>query len=620
MPGPSLEVADIFRDHGAAWRAANAGHISLNQFKVMSAIERCRTAALGGHVARCADCAHAHIAYNSCRNRHCPKCQSGAAKTWLAAREAELLPVRYFHLVFTLPKQIADIAHQNQREIYNLLMRVSADTVIKIAADPKHGVGTFGYDRIQPFDKKNPMVVISCPKHGDFTIGATSHVSPTKPGGCPACWVDGLRAQFIASAEAKHGVGAYHYDKVAYVNSKQNVTINCPTHGDFNMMAGNHIHPTQNGRCPNCALESATKTDDIWLGEFHSAHGDKYNYLAIERDDDAVWVKYVCHIHGERRQRAASHRSGRGCSDCGNGILTKDKWVEQSTKIHDGLYDYSLVEYLGATTKVTIICPVHGPFPQQANLHANGAGCAICRTGRGKTTQEFIAEAREAINDPHISFEKTVYTGGGKGKTVTMTCSIHGDFEQIVNRVLTQGSGCGKCKGRRIREQKLKKPEQFIADANAVHSEGTYDYCEVAYTSSDEKVKIICPTHGAFWQTRSSHTNGNGCAKCTKTGSDYDIVYMWQADDTNIFKFGVTSANTQGNCDRIAKVEKASGFKATIVRKVEATVHAKFLENKLLELGVNPKFPAFDGSSEFRTLSDEEFDLAVNLMDLYSEK
>jgi hypothetical protein len=104
----------------------------------MSAVECCRTAALGGHVARCGDCAHEHIAYNSCRNRHCPKCQSGAAKAWLAARETELLTVRYFHLVFTLPKPIADIAYQNKREIYNLLMRASADTVLKIAADPKH--------------------------------------------------------------------------------------------------------------------------------------------------------------------------------------------------------------------------------------------------------------------------------------------------------------------------------------------------------------------------------------------------------------------------------------------------------------------------------------------------
>jgi len=138
MSSPSLEVADIFRTHGPAWRAANKGHVSLTQLKVMSSIVRCRTAALGGHVARCADCAHQHIAYNSCRNRHCPKCQAGAAKAWLAAREAELLPVRYFHLVFTLPKPIADIAHQNKRELYNLLMRASANTVIKIAADPKH--------------------------------------------------------------------------------------------------------------------------------------------------------------------------------------------------------------------------------------------------------------------------------------------------------------------------------------------------------------------------------------------------------------------------------------------------------------------------------------------------
>jgi predicted Zn-ribbon and HTH transcriptional regulator len=138
LPQSRLEVADVFRTHGAAWRAANAGHVSLDQLKVVSAIVRCRTAVLGGHVARCEDCAHEHISYNSCRNRHCPKCQAGAAKAWLAAREAELLPVRYFHLVFTLPKPIADIAHQNKRELYNLLMRASADTVIKIAADPKH--------------------------------------------------------------------------------------------------------------------------------------------------------------------------------------------------------------------------------------------------------------------------------------------------------------------------------------------------------------------------------------------------------------------------------------------------------------------------------------------------
>jgi hypothetical protein len=138
MPRPSLEVADIFRDHGAAWRAANRGHVSLDQMKVMSAIERCRTVALGGHVARCQDCDHTTIAYNSCRNRHCPKCQGAAARDWLADREAELLPVGYFHVVFTLPAEITAIAYQNKQVVYDLLFKASAQTMLTIAADPKH--------------------------------------------------------------------------------------------------------------------------------------------------------------------------------------------------------------------------------------------------------------------------------------------------------------------------------------------------------------------------------------------------------------------------------------------------------------------------------------------------
>ena len=137
MSRPALEVADIFRDFGAAWRRANAGHVSLGQMKVMSAIERCRTAALGGHVARCEKCSHVQIAYNSCRNRHCPKCQGAAAKQWLAEREAELLAVPYYHVVFTLPAQIADIAYHNKAVIYDILFKASAETTVTIAADPK---------------------------------------------------------------------------------------------------------------------------------------------------------------------------------------------------------------------------------------------------------------------------------------------------------------------------------------------------------------------------------------------------------------------------------------------------------------------------------------------------
>ena len=140
MARPALEVADVFRDFGPAWRQSNAGHVSLGQLKVMSAIERCRTAALGGHVTRCENenCGYTRIAYNSCRNRHCNKCQAAAAKQWLAERQAELLPVPYFHVVFTLPTAIADLAYQNKAVIYDLLFKASSETVLTIAADPKH--------------------------------------------------------------------------------------------------------------------------------------------------------------------------------------------------------------------------------------------------------------------------------------------------------------------------------------------------------------------------------------------------------------------------------------------------------------------------------------------------
>jgi hypothetical protein len=138
MGRPRLEVADVFRAHGAAWRKANAGHVGLGQLKVMSAIETCRTAALGGHVERCEDCAHERVAYNSCRNRHCPKCQGAAARQWLAEREAELLPVPYYHVVFTLPASISAVAFQNKAVVYDLLFKTAAETLTTIAADPKH--------------------------------------------------------------------------------------------------------------------------------------------------------------------------------------------------------------------------------------------------------------------------------------------------------------------------------------------------------------------------------------------------------------------------------------------------------------------------------------------------
>jgi len=140
-----LEVADIFRRHGHAYRAARDGHLGRVECRVMSAIELCRTAALGGHVEACEDCAHARVAFNSCRNRHCPRCQSATRERWLADRQADLLQVPYFHVVFTVPAEVAEIAFHNKAIVYGILFDVVAATLKTIAADPRHLGGEIGF-------------------------------------------------------------------------------------------------------------------------------------------------------------------------------------------------------------------------------------------------------------------------------------------------------------------------------------------------------------------------------------------------------------------------------------------------------------------------------------------
>lgn len=148
MDRPQLEVADIFREHGAQYRELHGSSMSRQQHRAMRAIEICRTATLGGHLERCDRCDHERPAYNSCRNRHCPKCQSLARAKWLEARMAELLPITYYHVVFTVTGEIASVAFQNQKIVYNILFRSASETLRTIAADPKHLGAEIGFQAI----------------------------------------------------------------------------------------------------------------------------------------------------------------------------------------------------------------------------------------------------------------------------------------------------------------------------------------------------------------------------------------------------------------------------------------------------------------------------------------
>src|SRR3954468_9668841 len=212
---PRLEVADVFRRFGPAWRAASEGHLSPAQRRVMSAVELCRTAALGGHVERCEDCAHTRTAYNSCRNRHCPKCQGSAAERWLAAREAELLPVPYFHVVFTLPAAIGAIAYQNKTKVYGLLFTAAAETLTTIAADSKHLGADIGVTAVlhtwgQNLDH-HPHVHCIVPGGGIAPDG--SRWVPCRPGFfLPVRVLSRLfRRLFLQGLEALHGAGKLQF-------------------------------------------------------------------------------------------------------------------------------------------------------------------------------------------------------------------------------------------------------------------------------------------------------------------------------------------------------------------------------------------------------------------------
>lgn len=176
---PALEVADIFRRHGSAYVQAHDGHLDRVERRVMSAIELCRTSALGGHVEGCQTCGTVRVAYNSCRNRHCPKCQGAAARDWLEARAGDLLPVPYFHVVFTLPAEIATIAFQNKKIAYDILFKSAAETLRIIAADPRHLGAEIG--------------LIAVLHSWGQTLSYHPHLHCIVPGGGPSpdgsCWI-----------------------------------------------------------------------------------------------------------------------------------------------------------------------------------------------------------------------------------------------------------------------------------------------------------------------------------------------------------------------------------------------------------------------------------------------
>ena len=252
------------------------------------------------------------------------------------------------------------------------------------------------------------------------------------------------------------------------------------------------------------------KTKEEFIKDARKVHGDKYDYSKVEYVGSKIKVCIICPKHGEFWQTPSHHFEGKGCPKCsGNYIPTTEEWIENARNVHGDKYDYSKVHYVNNATKVCINCPIHGGFEQTPNNHLAGQGCPTC----GKcipTKEEWIAEARK-VHGNKYDYSKAYYVNSRT--KVCIICPEHGEFWQTPHKHL-QGRGCSTCGVIKIGDKNRLSLSNFIKRANKVHGD-KYDYSKVEYVNCATKVCIICPKHGEFWQTPSSHLSGCGCPKCS---------------------------------------------------------------------------------------------------------
>ena len=257
----------------------------------------------------------------------------------------------------------------------------------------------------------------------------------------------------------------------------------------------------------------AKLTTEEFIAKAKAVHGDRYDYSKVKYVDNKAKVCVICPKHGEFWQRPDIHFQGKGCPKCGRERIalfhskSQEHFLQEAKKVHGNKYDYSKVEYLDYQTKVIIICPLHGEFTQSPTLHLRGSGCPKCgneRVSLRMTTIGFTQKAKQ-IHGERYDYSKVEYAGN-KSK-VCIICREHGEFWQEARQHLS-GCGCPICSGR-----KKMRTSDFINKARSFHGD-KYDYSKAEYKGNTEKVCIICPEHGEFWQQASNHLKGVGCPKC----------------------------------------------------------------------------------------------------------
>lgn len=356
---------------------------------------------------------------------------------------------------------------------------------------------------------------------------------------------------FVEKLKTIHG-DKFDYSKVVYEDSRKKVCVICPKHGEI-WVRGDSL--LQGKGCKQCWLDSKRIPQEKMIERFKQIHKDKYDYSKVKYKDYHTKVCIICPEHGEFWQTPANHLMGKGCDTCGHlqrwdtiGRLTNEVFIERAIKVHGGKYDYSKVDlgHKDEKGRICIICPIHGEFKQTPNNHLMGKGCKKCtmkmldakpkeKIPHIKYTVEDFIDKAQSIHMNKYDYSKVEYVNNST--KVCIICPKHGEFWQTPSNHLA-GRGCRKCAYNNISLKNRNSKENFIERAVKIHN-NKYDYSKVEYTKNNEKVCIICPKHGEFWQTPSIHLDACGCPKCSKSRlerelstflTNHNIHFIEQAD------------------------------------------------------------------------------------------
>ena len=291
-------------------------------------------------------------------------------------------------------------------------------------------------------------------------------------------------------------------------------------------------------------------TTEDFIRRAREVHGEKYDYSKTVYVAAISDVTIICPTHGEFQQRPANHLTGRGCHECGgNKPLTLNKFIERANSKHGHSYDYSQVNFKNVEDKAVIICPEHGPFEQRVMTHLKGFNCPKCGRASvagklGHSLERFLQDAKNAHGDKYDYSEVDYKNALSKVKIV---CPEHGAFHQTPASHV-RGVACSKCSDMVAADKRRLSTEVFVERAREVHGD-KYDYSRAEYVTSHDKVEIICPNHGSFWQSPATHTMGNkaGCPGCAVSGFDqtkpallYYLAVVTDSDET-LYKIGITN-------------------------------------------------------------------------------